>query len=91
MDVTPDQRAAAIVELGELTHLDAAKRDEIVECAERAPQLLSAILANYQDQDWSDPSTPAGARFLAIVQALGGIAGAVGAVAGAAAGVRGAV
>ena len=89
--LTADQRAELLVEFADLTRLSAAERADLVETAERSPELVAQVLANYQGMSWADPSTPAGARALAILQALGGVASAVGAVASAASGVKGVV
>lgn len=88
--LSPDERAELLVEFATLTNLSDSERADLVETAERAPQLIGQALANYQGMNWSDPSTPAGARALAILEALGGVASAVGAVAGAVSGVKGA-
>lgn len=89
MSLTDEEVAVLRVELAQLTRLDSDKTLEIEQTAKERPELLPTILANYADQDWADPSTPAGQRFLAIVSALSGLAGEVGSVAGAAGAVKG--
>jgi hypothetical protein len=65
--------------------------ERIAELRGLPQELRRPLLDLYATQDWTPPSEAAGARFLAIVQALGGVAGSVGQVAGAVAGVKGAV
>lgn len=80
--------AEAKIALMQVTGWDEGKAERF---AALPPDIQKLELQNYADQDWSDPSTPAGQRLLDIIAALGGIAGVVGNVAGAASGVKGAV
>jgi hypothetical protein len=87
--MTPDERANYLVELATIVPLDEGTRAEIVTTMEQAPQLLPSIMANYASQDWTDPATPAGQRFLKIVEAFGAVGSAAGNVIGAISGAKG--
>lgn len=65
--------------------------NEIRDLASQPENLRKLSLTVYGDQDWAQPSTPAGTRVLALLAAIGCVAGAVSGVAGAASGVAGAV
>ena len=77
--------AALLVALEQATNVTGEKWKHI---ASLPAELQRLALANYASQDWADPATPAGQRFLEIVSALGAVGSAVGAVAGAVAGVK---
>lgn len=72
---------AAFVELIEITGWD---RPRLLRYAASPPEIQQLELQNLRDQDWTDPATPAGARFLALLAVIGTVAGVVSGVAGAA-------
>ena len=77
--------AELLARLEQVTHVAGGEWQRI---ATLPPALQQLALANYADQDWADPATPAGQRLLDILAALGGIGNAVGSVAGAITGVK---
>lgn len=71
---------ALFTELCTITKMTPEKWERI-KGAPREVQRLE--LANYADQDWTDPSTPVGQRVLTILGILGMIGGDISGVAGA--------
>jgi hypothetical protein len=80
--VTPEEARVAFMQV---TGFDQERMDNFLSLP---PDLQRDELQNYADQDWSDPSTPAGARLLEILGAIGGVGSDVENAAGAAAGVK---
>lgn len=70
----------AFLELMQLTGWD---RPHIARFRQLPPEMQQLELQNYQDQDWSNPGTSAGQRFLALLALIGTVAGVVSGVAGA--------
>jgi hypothetical protein len=77
---------ALFAELAQLRPDISAER--FAEVRSLPPVLRVAVLQQWADQQWVPPSESAGQRFLAILAALGGVAGAVGQVEQAAAGAK---
>jgi hypothetical protein len=66
--------------LSMLTKIDRPKWERII----AAPSDIQTLeLQNYQDQDWTDPGTPAGQEVLSILALIGTVGGNVSGTAGA--------
>jgi hypothetical protein len=81
----PNNQDALWTELSSLTGWSSARWQSI---KSMPPELQQAVLAEAQDADWSNPSTPLGQKVLGILGTLGIVSGRVGSVAGAAGAIK---